>query len=41
MKQQANAHRREVTFQVDYIFVRVQPYHQRSLAHSRCEKLSP
>jgi len=42
MKQQANSHRRDVTFQVgDSVFLRVQPYRQRFLAHRRCEKLSP
>lgn len=42
MKQQVDSHRREVNFQVgDYVLLRVQSYLQRSLAHRKCEKLSP
>lgn len=38
MKQQANTHHRDVTFQVgDFVFLLIQPYHQRSSAHCRCE----
>lgn len=42
MKKQANAHRREVTFEVgEYVFLRLQPYRQQSLARLRYAKLSP
>ncbi|KAL8241556.1 hypothetical protein R6Q59_014910 [Mikania micrantha] len=39
---QANTKRRDVSFAVgDYIFLRLQPYRQRSLSNRRYEKLSP
>ncbi|KAD4180155.1 hypothetical protein E3N88_28746 [Mikania micrantha] len=42
MKSQADQKRRELSFQVgDAVFLRVQPYRQRSLAKKRFEKLSP
>ncbi|GKC28423.1 ty3-gypsy retrotransposon protein [Tanacetum coccineum] len=42
MRNQANAKRREVTFQVgDYAFLKLQSYRQQSLAKRRYEKLSP
>ncbi|KAD4888403.1 hypothetical protein E3N88_20476 [Mikania micrantha] len=42
MQQQANAHRRDVTFTAgDYVFLRLQPYRQKTLAKRRYEKLSP
>ncbi|GKB39216.1 zinc finger, CCHC-type containing protein [Tanacetum coccineum] len=42
MKNQANLKRRELTFQVgDYVFLKIQPYRQKSLAKRRYEKLSP
>ncbi|XP_076912514.1 uncharacterized protein LOC143570856 [Bidens hawaiensis] len=42
MKNQANAKRRELLFQVgDQVILKIQPYRQKSLAKSRCEKLSP
>ncbi|KAK9057995.1 hypothetical protein SSX86_022835 [Deinandra increscens subsp. villosa] len=42
MKNQANQKRRELTFQVgDYVFLKIQPYRQKSLAKRRYEKLSP
>ncbi|KAL4581119.1 hypothetical protein LXL04_017328 [Taraxacum kok-saghyz] len=40
--QQANSKRRDLTFQVgDYVFLKIQPYRQKSLAKRRYEKLSP
>ncbi|GJR04102.1 peroxidase 64 [Tanacetum coccineum] len=42
MRNQANSQRRELSFQVgDYVFLKIQPYRQRSLAKRRYEKLSP
>ncbi|KAK1409444.1 hypothetical protein QVD17_35970 [Tagetes erecta] len=42
MRAQANGKRRELSFQVgDYVFLKIQPYRQRSLAKRRYEKLSP
>ncbi|KAD4384249.1 hypothetical protein E3N88_24417 [Mikania micrantha] len=42
MKAQADQKRRELSFQVgDAVFLRIQPYRQRSLAKKRFEKLSP
>ncbi|KAD4178201.1 hypothetical protein E3N88_26792 [Mikania micrantha] len=42
MKQQANLHRTNVTFKEgDYVFLRLQPYRQKTLAKRRFEKLSP
>ncbi|XP_076927479.1 uncharacterized protein LOC143591046 [Bidens hawaiensis] len=42
MKNQANTKRRELSFQVgDQVFLKIQPYRQKSLAKRQCEKLSP
>ncbi|KAJ0440472.1 putative nucleotidyltransferase, Ribonuclease H [Helianthus annuus] len=42
MRNQANLKRRELTFQIgDYVFLKIQPYRQKSLAKRRYEKLSP
>ncbi|GJS27444.1 peroxidase 64, partial [Tanacetum coccineum] len=42
MRQQANSKRRDISFEVgDYVFLKIQPYRQRSLAKRRYEKLSP
>ncbi|KAJ0938963.1 putative chromatin remodeling & transcriptional activation CHROMO-DOMAIN family [Helianthus annuus] len=42
MRNQANSKRRELSFQVgDYVFLKIQPYRQKSLAKRRYEKLSP
>ncbi|KAI3753279.1 hypothetical protein L2E82_25328 [Cichorium intybus] len=42
MRNQANQKRRELTFQVgDYVFLKIQPYRQKTLAKRRYEKLSP
>nr|GEY35536.1 retrotransposon-related protein [Tanacetum cinerariifolium] len=42
MRNQANSQRKELSFQVgDYIFLKIQPYRQRSLAKRRYENLSP
>ncbi|KAD6119863.1 hypothetical protein E3N88_11134 [Mikania micrantha] len=42
MRSQANKKRRELTFQVgDYVFLKIQPYRQKTLAKRRYEKLSP
>ncbi|KAJ0561741.1 putative nucleotidyltransferase, Ribonuclease H [Helianthus annuus] len=42
MRNQANLKRRELTFQPgDYVFLKIQPYRQRSLAKHKYEKLSP
>ncbi|GJT96460.1 putative nucleotidyltransferase, ribonuclease H [Tanacetum coccineum] len=42
MRNQANSQQRELSFQVgDYVFQKIQPYRQRSLAKRRYEKLSP
>lgn len=42
MKNQANHKRRDLTFQVgDLVFLKIQPYRQKSLAKRRYEKLSP
>ncbi|KAD5508936.1 hypothetical protein E3N88_16639 [Mikania micrantha] len=42
MRNQANTKRRDVSFDVgDYVFLRLQPYRQRSLSKRRFEKLSP
>ncbi|XP_076939002.1 uncharacterized protein LOC143607440 [Bidens hawaiensis] len=42
MHNQANSKRQELTFQVgDYVFLKIQPYRQKSLAKRRYEKLSP
>ncbi|KAL4589173.1 hypothetical protein LXL04_002077 [Taraxacum kok-saghyz] len=42
MCQQANSKRRDLSFQVDdYVFLKLQPYRQKSLAKRRFEKLSP
>ncbi|GJX11480.1 retrotransposon gag domain, retroviral aspartyl protease [Tanacetum coccineum] len=41
MRQQANSKRRDISFEVgDYVFLKIQPYRQRSLAKRRYEKLS-
>lgn len=42
MKSQADLKRREVQFEVvDHVFLKIQPYRQKSLAKRRFEKLSP
>ncbi|KAK4276239.1 hypothetical protein QN277_019208 [Acacia crassicarpa] len=42
MKLQADNHRRDVSFDVDYmVFLKVQPYRQKSLTNRRFNKLSP
>jgi len=42
MKCQADRHRREVFFEVgDYVYLCLQPYHQKSLAFQSSLKLSP
>ncbi|GJY46363.1 peroxidase 64 [Tanacetum coccineum] len=42
MRNQANTKRRELSFQEgDYVFVKIQPYRQKTFAKSRYEKLSP
>ncbi|KAJ0900594.1 putative nucleotidyltransferase, Ribonuclease H [Helianthus annuus] len=42
MRNQANTRRRELSFQEgDYVFLKIQPYRQKSLAKRRYEKLSP
>ncbi|KAJ7949788.1 Ty3/gypsy retrotransposon protein [Quillaja saponaria] len=42
MKAQADTHRRELNFNVgDYVFLRLQPYRQKSLAKWKFQKLSP
>ncbi|GJR70324.1 putative nucleotidyltransferase, ribonuclease H [Tanacetum coccineum] len=42
MRQQANSKRHDISFEVgDYVFLKIQPYRQRSLAKRRYEKLSP
>ncbi|GJS57062.1 retrotransposon protein, putative, unclassified [Tanacetum coccineum] len=42
MRNQANQKQRELTFQVgDYVFLKIQPYRQKTLAKRRYEKLSP
>nr|GEV50621.1 retrotransposon-related protein [Tanacetum cinerariifolium] len=42
MRKQANQKRRELSFQVgDYVFLKIQPYRQKTLAKRRYEKLSP
>ncbi|PWA81057.1 hypothetical protein CTI12_AA191120 [Artemisia annua] len=42
MRNQANTKRRELSFQEgDYVFVKIQPYRQKTLAKRRYEKLSP
>lgn len=42
MKKHADLHRRELKSQVsDEVFLKLRPYHQRSLARKRCEKLAP
>ncbi|KAF5757863.1 putative nucleotidyltransferase, Ribonuclease H [Helianthus annuus] len=42
MRNQANTKRRDQTYNVgDYVFLKIQPYRQKSLAKRRFEKLSP
>lgn len=42
MKKFLDRKRREVNFQVgNYVFLKIRPYRQQSLAKRRCEKLSP
>ncbi|GJX59436.1 ty3-gypsy retrotransposon protein [Tanacetum coccineum] len=42
MRQQANSKRCDISFEMgDYVFLKIQPYRQRSLAKRRYEKLSP
>ena len=42
MKQQADAHSREVTFEVgDLVFLKLRPYHMKTLVARINEKLSP
>ncbi|GJU65722.1 copia protein [Tanacetum coccineum] len=42
MRNQANTKRHELSFQEgDYVFVKIQPYRQKTLAKRRYEKLSP
>nr|GEU83661.1 hypothetical protein [Tanacetum cinerariifolium] len=42
MRNQANQKRRELSFQVgDYVFLKIQPYRQKTLAKCHYEKLSP
>ncbi|KAD7479631.1 hypothetical protein E3N88_02767 [Mikania micrantha] len=42
MRTQANTKRRDVSFEVDdYVFLKIQPYRQKSLAKHRNEKLAP
>ncbi|GJT83091.1 peroxidase 64 [Tanacetum coccineum] len=42
MRNHANTKRRELSFQEgDYVFVKIQPYRQKTLAKRRYEKLSP